>query len=192
MKSTCGGLHSLLLSTQQILIRSLLLPNRCARRQSRIWSAVCLGLVYARAQMWAFTYDSHIYGHVYTLWMRSTFWRTAQLAAFDVANSSLHSATFQQLCQKAVEDLECCMPWLCLCAGSNVSIYLMQPYIYGNVYTLWMRSTSGGLHSMLFSTRQILVCYLLVPNRCARSQSRIWSAACLGLVSAQAEIWAFT
>ena len=48
-----------------------------------------------------------------------------------------------------------------------------------------MRSTFGGLHSMLLSTHQILVCFLLLLNSCARRQSRIWSAACLGLVPAE-------
>ena len=48
-----------------------------------------------------------------------------------------------------------------------------------------MMSSSGGLHSMLLSTQQILVCFLLLPNLSARRQSRIWSAACLGLVSAE-------
>ena len=37
-------------------------------------------------------------------------WQTAQHAAFDAANSSLLSATSQQLYLKAVEDLERCMP----------------------------------------------------------------------------------
>ena len=38
------------------------------------------------------------------------FCRTAHLAGFDAANSSLHSATSLQMCQKAVEDLERTMP----------------------------------------------------------------------------------
>ena len=49
-------------------------------------------------------------------------WRTAQFAAFDAANSSLLSATFQQLFQKAVEDPEHFMFWPGLCSSSNVSI----------------------------------------------------------------------
>ena len=51
-------------------------------------------------------------------------WRTAQHAAFDAAISSLLSATSQLFCQKAVEDLERCMPWPGLCGSSNVSIFL--------------------------------------------------------------------
>ena len=71
-------------------------------------------------------------------------WRTAKLAAFDAANSSLLSAAFQQLCQRAVEDLERCMPWPGLCGSSNVSIYKGQhihciwPCIYtGNEVNIW-------------------------------------------------------
>ena len=48
-----------------------------------------------------------------------------------------------------------------------------------------MRSTFGGLHSMLLSTLQILVYFLLLPNSSASGQLRIWNAACLGLVSAE-------
>ena len=55
-----------------------------------------------------------------------------------------------------------------------------------------MRSTSDGVHSMLLLTQQILVCFLLLPNSCARDQSRIWSATCLSLVSAVAQMLAFT
>ena len=50
--------------------------------------------------------------------------RIVQHAAFNAANSSLLSATSHQLCQKAVEDLERCMPWTGLSSSSNVSIYL--------------------------------------------------------------------
>ena len=61
--------------------------------------------------------------------------RAAQHAAFDAENSSLLSAPSQQLCQKAVEDIECCMPWPGLCRSSNVSIYLGQHiHVYGHVY----------------------------------------------------------
>ena len=49
-------------------------------------------------------------------------WRTAQHAAFYAAISSLISATSQPLCQKAVEDLERCVPWPVLCGSSNVSL----------------------------------------------------------------------
>ena len=51
-----------------------------------------------------------------------------------------------------------------------------------------MRSTSGGIHSMLLSTKQMLDCILLLFNSYARGQSTIWSAAYLGLVSALANI----
>ena len=51
-----------------------------------------------------------------------------------------------------------------------------------------MRSTSGGVQSMLLSTQQILVFFLRPPNSCATGQSKIWSAACLGLVSAVAQM----
>ena len=51
-----------------------------------------------------------------------------------------------------------------------------------------MRSTSGGVHSILLSTQQILVGFLRLPNSCARGQSRIWSAACFSLVSAVAQM----
>ena len=51
-----------------------------------------------------------------------------------------------------------------------------------------MTSTSGGVQSILLSTQQILVYFLLLPNSCARGQSMIRSAACLGLVSAEAQM----
>ena len=51
-----------------------------------------------------------------------------------------------------------------------------------------MRSTSGKVHSKLVSTQQILFCFLPLPNSSARGLSRIWSAACLGLVSAVAQM----
>ena len=65
-------------------------------------------------------------------------WRSPQHAAFDAANSSLLSATSQQLCQGALEDLERCMPRPCLCGGSNVSIYcqLWTEYIWLCIYTV--------------------------------------------------------
>ena len=53
-----------------------------------IWNAACLGLVSAEAQMYL---GQHIYG-------QSIYWGTAQHAGFDPANSSLLSATSQQLC----------------------------------------------------------------------------------------------
>ena len=65
-------------------------------------------------------------------------WRSPQHAAFDAANSSLLSATSQQLCQWAVEDLKCCMPRPGLCGGSNVSIYclLWTAYTWLCIYTV--------------------------------------------------------
>ena len=90
----------MLLSTQQILVCFLLLPNSSATGQSKIWSVACLGLVSDVAQMGAFTRDS---------------------------------------------------------------IYI----VYGQVYTMRMMSTFGGLHSMLLSTQQILVCFVPLPSGCA-------------------------
>ena len=60
-------------------------------------------------------------------------WQRPQYAAFDAVNSSLLSATSKQLCQRAVKDLECCMPRPGPCSGSNVSILdsiFMAMYIH--------------------------------------------------------------
>ena len=115
MRPKSGELHSMLLSTLQILVCFQLLPNSCARVESMIWNTACLGLVSAETQMWPFYLGQHIYGQVYT----------------------------------------------------------------------------GRLHSMPLSTKQILVYFQLLPNSCARVQSMIWNAACLGLVSAEAQMWPF-
>ena len=71
----------------------------------------------------------YIWPRMYTV-NEVNIWWTAQHAAFDAVNSILLSTTSKHLCQKAVEDLDCCMPWSSLCSGSNVSIYLGQPYMW--------------------------------------------------------------
>ena len=60
-------------------------------------------------------------------------WRTAQHATFDATNSSLLFATSQQLCQKAVEDLERWRPWPGPCGSLNVSVYQGQH----NIRCIW-------------------------------------------------------
>ena len=104
--------------------------------------------------------------YIYTVNEVNILWRTAQHAAFDAANSSLLSATSQLLCLKAVEDLERCMPWPGLCGSSNVSILPMGCVgIWPCIYNGDDVNPLGGLHSMLLSTQQILVCFLLLPNQ---------------------------
>ena len=104
----------------------------------------------------------YIWACIYTL-NEVNIWRIAQHAAINAANSSLLSATSQQLCQKAVEYLDCCMPWSCLSSGSNVSIYLGQPYIWPSIYTvnevnLWRTAQHAALDavnsSLLSATSQ--------------------------------------
>ena len=168
-------------TSQQLCQRAVEDLERCMPRPG-----LCGGSnVSIYCQLWT----AYIWLCIYTV-NEVNLWRSPQHAAFDAANSSLLSATSQQLCQRAVEDLERCMPRPGLCGGSNVSIYcqLWTAYIWLCIYTV-MRSTSGGVHSMLLSTQQILVCFLPLPNSCAvRGLSRIWSAACLGLVSAVAQM----
>ena len=83
----------MLLSTQQILVCFLPLPTAVPRGQSRIWSAACLGLVSAVAQMCQL-WTAYIWLCIYTV-NEVNLWRSPQHAAFDAANSSLLSATSQ-------------------------------------------------------------------------------------------------
>ena len=108
-------------------------------------------------------------------------WRSQQHAAFDAVNSSLLSATSQQLCQGAVEDLERCMSrcqlwtaYICLCIFTVNEV---------NLWRSPQHAAFDAEHSSLLSA---------TSNCCARGLSRIWSAACLGLVSAVAQMRAFT
>ena len=135
MRPTSGGLHRLLISTQQILVCFLLLPNSCARDQSMIWNAACLGFVSAKAQMWQFYQGQHIYGQCMYTENEANLWRTEQHAAFDAANCSLISATSQPLCYRSVDHLERWVPLPWLCWSSNVTIlpriaYIWPMYIY--------------------------------------------------------------
>ena len=167
-------------TSQQLCQRAVEDLERCMPRPG-----LCGGSnVSIYCQLWT----AYIWLCIYTV-NEVNLWRSPQHAAFDAANSSLLSATSQQLCQRAVEDLERCMPRPGLCGGSNVSIYcqLWTAYIWLCIYTV-NEVNSGGVHSMLLSTQQILVCFLRLPNSCARGLSRIWSAACLGLVSAVAQM----
>ena len=75
-----------------------------------------------------------------------------------------------------------------VCAEAQV-IEFLPSSAYGHEYcTLLTRSLSGRLQYLLLSTHLILVCFLLPPDCCARRLLMIWNAACLGLVSAEAQV----
>ena len=167
-------------TSQQLCQRAVEDLERCMPRPG-----LCGGSnVSIYCQLWT----AYIWLCIYTV-NEVNLWRSPQHAAFDAANSSLLSATSQQLCQRAVEDLERCMPRPGLCGGSNVSIYcqLWTAYIWLCIYTVnEVKIWRSPQHAAFDAANSSLLSAL--PNSCARGQSRIWSAACLGLVSAVAQM----
>ena len=125
MRSISGGVDSMLLSTQQI--HSLLsdtsqqLCKRAVEDLERCmpWPGLCSC---SNVSIYCQLRIAYIRLCIYTV-NEVNIWQSPQYAAFDTANTSLLSATSQQLCQRTVEDLERYMPRPGLCSGSNVNIY---------------------------------------------------------------------